>query len=270
MATYAIGDLQGCFKPFTCLLDKVQFKPDRDQLWLCGDLVNRGPDSLKTLKYCYDRRDNIVAVLGNHDLHMLAVLNDRVSAKRKDTFDDIQSSKHRDKLAEWLYHCPLMHENDDWILCHAGIYPGWNLEQARRYAREVESVLQDPDLRLTFFDNMYGNTPDVWQESLRGPERWRTITNCFTRMRLVSDSGAIDLTNKGALSEAPAGLTPWFQWQHRIPLEKKVLFGHWAALQGNSNLAEVVALDTGCVWGNTLTAVCLESGNLTSCECNKM
>ncbi|MGB3620095.1 symmetrical bis(5'-nucleosyl)-tetraphosphatase [Ketobacter sp. MCCC 1A13808] len=269
MATYAIGDLQGCFKPFKCLLDEVKFNPDQDQIWLCGDLVNRGPESLKTLKFCYDRRDNLIAVLGNHDLHMLAVLAGIGSPKRKDTFNDVLASKHRDKLTDWLLSCPLMHENDDWVMSHAGIYPGWSLQQARKCAREVETVLQNPQLRLQYFENMYGNTPAIWDESLTGPDRWRTITNFFTRMRLVNGDGEIDLTHKEALSDAPAGLIPWFQWPQRTPLKKKILFGHWAALQGVSNYPGVLALDTGCVWGNRLTAVCLETEALTSCDCEK-
>lgn len=267
MATYAIGDLQGCYKPFRCLLKSFKFNPDKDRLWLCGDLVNRGPESLKTLQMCYDLRDNIDAVLGNHDLHLLAVLSGRADAKRKDTFDDILKSPQRDTLSEWLFQLPLMHENDDWVMSHAGIYPDWSLQQARQYAREVEAVLQNPGLRPDYFEHMYGNEPSRWDDSLTGAVRWRTITNFFTRMRLVDDQGHIDLIHKDSLNKAPAGMSPWFNWPKRLTLKKRIVFGHWAALEGKTGNKECIALDTGCVWGNSLTALCLESGKLTSCDC---
>ena len=171
MATYAIGDLQGCYQAFTCLLEKLQFNPDCDQLWLAGDLVNRGPQSLRTLQRCYDLRDNLITVLGNHDLHMLAVLDGSVAPKRKDTFQDVLTSPLKDKLAQWLHQCPLMHENAEWVLCHAGIYPGWDLDTARRCAREVEAVLTNPQKRQVFFTHMYGNSPAHWEDSISGPDR---------------------------------------------------------------------------------------------------
>ena len=269
MATYAIGDLQGCYQSFRCLLEQLKFNPDRDQLWLCGDLVNRGPESLKTLQLCYDLRDNLISVLGNHDLHMLAVISGAVAPKRKDTFQDILESKQKDKLAEWLISCPLMHENEQWVISHAGIYPGWDLATAGNCAREVETVLRDPNLRQTFFRNMYGNSPEYWSEELTGHQRLRMITNLFTRMRVIADDGAINLAYKNSADSAPLGTLPWYQWTHRRPLEKKLLFGHWAALEGKTSNPEVIALDTGCVWGNQLSAFCLETGNWVRCECAK-
>jgi bis(5'-nucleosyl)-tetraphosphatase (symmetrical) len=267
MATYAIGDLQGCYDAFICLLKEIHFKPDQDQLWLAGDLVNRGPDSLKTLLHCYDLRDNLITVLGNHDLHMLAVLAGSLDAKRKDTFDDILQSKQKDTLAQWLLQCPLMHENDDWVLCHAGIYPGWDLTTARRCAHEVEAVLRNPAQCRVFFDHMYGNEPAHWDENLSGPDRWRTITNFFTRMRLIDTAGNMDFIHKDSLDNAPEGFAPWYEWHKRVPIEKKILFGHWAALEGNTSQKDIIALDTGCVWGNTLSAYCLETGQWTQCHC---
>ena len=269
MATYAIGDLQGCYQSFRCLLDKLQFNSDCDQLWLCGDLVNRGPESLKTLQLCFQMRDNLISVLGNHDLHMLAVMHGATKPKRKDTFDDILQFKQRDTLAEWLLECPLLFENEGWVITHAGIYPDWDLDTARRCAREVETVLRDNSLRQDFFNNMYGNQPDQWSEQLTGQERWRTITNLFTRMRLIAKDGAIDLSFKKSPEMAPKGLTPWYQWQQRRPLEKKVLFGHWAALEGNTQNSDIIALDTGCVWGNQLSAYCIETAVWTRCDCKK-
>ena len=267
MATYAIGDLQGCYDAFICLLDKLQFNLDRDQLWLAGDLVNRGPDSLRTLQHCYNLRDNLISVLGNHDLHMLAVLDGSLPAKRRDTFLDVMTSPLRDKLAQWLHQCPLLHENNDWLLCHAGIYPGWDLDTARRCAREVEAVLANPQERQVFFSHMYGNEPAHWDESITGPDRWRTITNFYTRMRLIDAAGNMDFKFKEALTDAPEGFSPWFEWHKRVPIEKKILFGHWAALEGNTNQEDVIGLDTGCVWGNQLSAYCLETGIWTRCNC---
>ncbi|HVK98942.1 MAG TPA: symmetrical bis(5'-nucleosyl)-tetraphosphatase [Dongiaceae bacterium] len=267
MATWAIGDLQGCYEDFRCLLDKIHFNPDRDQLWLTGDLVNRGPASLETLRFCYDRRDNLLTVLGNHDLHMLAVLSGSVEFKRKDTFKDILKAKDRDTLAEWLFTCPLLHENDGWVMVHAGIYPGWNLAEARTCARELESVLRDDDRRDLYFAHMYGNEPSRWDAGLTGPERWRTITNFFTRMRLLDATGHIDLEHKESLTTVPAHLQPWFRWPGRVEIEKRILFGHWAALEGRTDLANIIALDTGCVWGNRLTAYCLETAAWQFCDC---
>ncbi len=268
MAIYAIGDLQGCYDPFLCLLKAIRFNPDRDQLWLAGDLVNRGPKSLATLQHCYHLKDNLIAVLGNHDLHLLAVALGHTEPKAKDTFAGILGHKQADQLLEWLLECPLLHENQQWVMAHAGIYPGWNLTQARQHASEIEKVLRSPNLRSQFFNNMYGNEPSLWSEDLAGPERWRMITNSFTRMRLLDHSGHLDLLHKDSLDKAPPGMVPWFRWPNRVKLEKTVLFGHWAALEGNTETDSVIALDTGCVWGNKLTALCLNDRVMTSCNCN--
>lgn len=267
MATYAIGDLQGCYNEFQCLLEQLHFNPDKDQIWLAGDIVNRGPQSLKTLQHCYDLRDNLITVLGNHDLHMLAVMNGAIEIKRKDNFEDVLNSPNRERLEEWLLTCPLMFEDTDHVLTHAGIYPGWSLEQARCHAREVENVLKNDQLREEFFHNMYGNIPAQWNNALTTTDRWRTITNFFTRMRLIDDAGEIDLVHKESLETIPEGLTPWFNWNKRVPIEKTILFGHWAALEGNTGNQQIIGLDTGCVWGNKLSAYCIETGVWTHCEC---
>lgn len=268
MATWAIGDLQGCLEDFRCLLDKIKFKPDRDQLWLTGDLVNRGPDSLGTLRLCHNMRDNLITVLGNHDLHLLAVLEGAVAHKRKDTFEDILKANDSTRLAEWLLTCPLLHENDDFVMTHAGIYPLWTLQQAREFAAEVESVVQNPAQRGAFFANMYGNEPSRWDDTLQGPERWRTITNFFTRLRLIDANGHIDLIHKESLTVKPEHLHAWYEYPARVPVEKTILFGHWAALQGLTHRNDIIALDTGCVWGNALTAYCLEDHRLVACPCH--
>lgn len=267
MATWAIGDLQGCHDQFLQLLQRIDFKPDRDQLWLAGDLVNRGPASLETLRACFDRRDNVTAVLGNHDLHLLAVMAGAATPRRKDTLEPVLSAPDRDRLETWLLSCPLLAENETHLLCHAGIYPLWDLETARRCAREVEAALANPASRQQYFDNMYGNEPAHWNESWTGVERWRTITNMYTRMRLLDQSAALDLEFKETVAAAPAHLTPWFEWPQRTRLPKRILFGHWAALEGRVSNTDVIALDTGCVWGGSLTAYCLESEALISCQC---
>ena len=268
MATLAIGDLQGCLDDFRCLLEKIHFKPDRDQLWLAGDLVNRGPDSLGTLRLCHDLRDNLITVLGNHDLHLLAVMDGAVACKRKDTFHDILAAPDRKRLAEWLLTCPLLHENNDFVMTHAGIYPLWNLQQARDCAREVEAVLRNPAQRGVFFTHMYGNEPSRWDDSLQGPDRWRTITNFFTRLRMLDQTGHIDLIHKESLTAKPEHLHAWYEYPQRVAVEKTILFGHWAALQGKTRRDDIIGLDTGCVWGNSLTAYCLDDGRFVACQCH--
>lgn len=268
MATWAIGDLQGCLEDFRCLLKTIRFNPDRDQLWLAGDLVNRGPDSLGTLRLCHDLRDNLITVLGNHDLHLLAVLDGAVACKRKDTFGDILTAPDRQPLAQWLLSCPLLHENDDYVLTHAGIYPLWNLQQARTFAAEVEAVLRDPARRRPYFTHMYGNMPSRWDDALQGTDRWRVITNFFTRLRLIDDHGHIDLIHKESLTAKPDHLHAWYAFPGRVEIEKTILFGHWAALQGNTQRSDIIGLDTGCVWGNTLTAYCLDDQRTVSCQCH--
>ncbi len=267
---YAIGDIQGCFEPFQCLLKQIKFKKDKDQLWLAGDLVNRGPQSLETLRYCVANQDNIIAVQGNHDLHLLATAFDPDRRpKRKDTLDEILNAPDRDKLLEWLIHNPLLHVDHQHkaALVHAGIAPCWTLEQAQGYAREVESVLRHPQQRITFFKEMYGSHPTHWSETLSGPTRWRTITNFFTRMRLCDKRHGLDLSYKGTLDLKPGNLYPWYKTPKRKHINYDIYFGHWAALGGETHQKHVFALDHGCVWGNRLSARCLDSGKWFHCDC---
>lgn len=265
MATYAIGDIQGCFEPLQTLLKKIDFNTDRDTLWLVGDLVNRGPASLETLRFCYTHRDNLVCVLGNHDLHLLAVAHQNSPAKRKDTLDEILQAPDRGVLLSWLQSCPLLHHDEQLsaVLVHAGIAPCWSLPQAAAHAREVEAVLQSSDV-ASFFAQMYGNQPAGWDEHQQGPTRWRTITNYFTRMRLVKPDGSLDFSYKGPLDAVPDGLFPWFDAPERKLIEPRIIFGHWAALKGLQGRDDVIGLDTGCVWGNALSAYCLEDGRWIS------
>jgi bis(5'-nucleosyl)-tetraphosphatase (symmetrical) len=259
MSTYAIGDIQGCFEPLQGLLKRLAFNPDRDQLWLVGDLVNRGPASLATLRFCYERRDNIACVLGNHDLHLLAVAHQHKAAKRKDTLREILQAPDREQLLNWLQTRPLMHQDTelDAVMVHAGIAPCWTLPEAITRAQEVERVLHS-DQADAYFAAMYGNDPAGWDDNLSGPTRWRTITNYFTRMRLVRADHSLDLAYKGTLDAIPPGLYPWFRTPQRKAIAPRIVFGHWAALGGLRNQKGMFGLDTGCVWGKQLTAYCLE------------
>lgn len=267
---YAIGDIQGCFVPFQCLLKQIKFDPSKDTLWLAGDLINRGPQSLETLRFCYEHRDSIVAVQGNHDLHLLATAFDpEREPKRKDTIHDILSAPDRDQLLEWLISNPLLHVDHQHkaVMAHAGIAPCWTLEQAINHAKEVESVLTNPLLRVSYFKAMYGNDPHMWSDTLTGPTRWRTITNFFTRMRLCDKHLGLDLGYKGTLENKPKNLFPWYDAPNRIAIDYKIFFGHWAALEGKTKQENVIALDHGCVWGAQLSAYCIETGQWFHCDC---
>ncbi|NQD36337.1 symmetrical bis(5'-nucleosyl)-tetraphosphatase [Permianibacter sp. IMCC34836] len=257
MATHAIGDLQGCLHPLKELLGKLQFSADRDQLWFCGDLINRGPDSLGTLRFVHGLRDNARIVLGNHDLHLLAVASACHPVKKGDTLDDILHAPDRDILLEWLLQQPLAIQQDQWLMTHAGVPPGWRAEDALRASAEVSLQLQrDP---RQFFSEMYGNEPSRWQPDLQGSERLRYSVNALTRMRFVSADGALELKQKGAPGSQPPTLMPWYRHPDRPAADHEILFGHWATLNGKADTAGVHALDTGCVYGQHLTALTLET-----------
>jgi bis(5'-nucleosyl)-tetraphosphatase (symmetrical) len=256
---YAIGDIQGCHDELRALVARIGFKPDRDQIWFTGDLVNRGPKSLETLRYVRSLAHNAVVVLGNHDLHLLAL---RFGSKRKhksaDTLDDIFAAKDRDALLEWLIALPLVHfdaGNSD-LLVHAGLVPQWNAGTAVELAREVESALANDARAL--FDDMYGDQPDRWSESLHGAERLRFAINAFTRLRICTREGRMDLKMKGGIDGVRLPWRPWFEHEQRLSRNVRVIFGHWSAL-GLVRSHGVVGLDTGCVWGGTLTALDLDS-----------
>lgn len=268
MSDYAIGDLQGCRQSLDCLLNKLAFKPDCDRLFLAGDLVNRGPDSLGTLRRVHALRDNVQIVLGNHDLHLLAVAHGATDSKRKDTLAPLLQAPDRQTLLNWLQQQPLLVDLPDHnaIMTHAGLPPLWTVAQARARAEEVAAVLTD-ERAEAFFAHMYGNQPAGWSETLTGPTRWRVITNHFTRMRFVNQAGELDLTRKGLPEAPPAGCIPWFAHPHRVDTQTRILFGHWAALEGRSHTPRVEALDTGCVWGGSLTALCLDTLERVSCDC---
>jgi len=269
MATYAIGDIQGCFDQFRCLLKEISFDAKKDALWLAGDLVNRGPASLETLRYLSSSKAIIRTVLGNHDLHLLAIAAGVRKPGKHDTFDEILNAPDRDQLLKWLRNRPLFHydKKNDIAMVHAGIPPKWSVTQAANYAQEVESILRGPRAD-DFFKHMYGNEPSQWKKSLTGFDRLRTITNYLTRMRICDKKGRLDLSFDTVPSKIPSGFMPWYAHSNRESRSSTILFGHWAALEGKTGQKGVYALDTGCVWGRSLTALRLEDKKLFSCDCS--
>ena len=260
MAIYAIGDVQGCFAELQALLAKLAFDPSRDRLWFTGDLVNRGPQSLATLRFIRALGDAAITVLGNHDLHLLAVAHGISHTKHRDTFGDVLDAPDREELLDWLRRQPLFHHEDGFYLIHAGLPPQWSLEAAASYAREVEKVLQGEDFR-EFLGRMYGNQPDAWSASLSGWDRLRFITNCLTRLRYCTRDGHTEFKQKGAPGTQPRELLPWFEVPHRKSAEARIVFGHWSTL-GFHAANNAFCLDTGCLWGGELTALRLEDGPL--------
>jgi bis(5'-nucleosyl)-tetraphosphatase (symmetrical) len=256
MALYAIGDIQGCFTELQQLLERIRFDPAADRLWFTGDLVNRGPRSLDTLRFVKNLGDRAVSVLGNHDLHLLAVAQNPLTFKRTDTFGDILTAPDAAELIDWLRQRPLMHSELGFCLVHAGLWPQWTLENARRLAGEVERALRGAEFNA-FLAHLYGNRPDRWSESLRAFHRLRFITNAFTRMRYCTRDGRIDLKEKSRPGAQAVHLIPWFEVPDRQSRDVTVLFGHWSSLgfyAGNG----CYGLDSGCLWGGELTALRLD------------
>lgn len=267
MATYAIGDIQGCFSALTRLLKTVDFNSDKDRLWIAGDLINRGPESLQTLQFLYKIRENLDIVLGNHDLHLLAVAAGFKKPTPSDTLDDILKAPIRDKLLNWLKQQPLIHHDSalNYTMVHAGIPPQWSISESLTYAKEVENILSSEDINA-FLSVMYGNEPNHWDESLTGMDRLRLITNYFTRMRFCTPTGDLELKTKSHVNDAPTGYYPWFDITHRKTKNDNIIFGHWAALEGKTRQNNIFALDTGCVWGGKLTAMRLEDRTIFSVD----
>lgn len=260
MATYVIGDIQGCFKPFKALLKTIHFSAQRDSLWLAGDLVNRGPDNLGVLRFCRELGDSAKIILGNHDLHLLAVDLGVRKLGRKDTIQDILAAPDKTELLTWLRHQGMIINTETHCLTHSGVPHIWSCKQAQSYAREVETALRG-DHYKTFFQFMYGDSPNGWHDGLEGWERLRVITNYLTRMRFTDPAGRLDFASKAGPEKPPLGMQPWYAYPRLIEDENKTfLFGHWAALEGHTGKDRFQALDTGCVWGGYLTAYRLEDG----------
>ncbi len=262
MSTYVIGDIQGCYAEFQQLLEKIQFDITKDALWLVGDIVNRGPQSLEVLRFCKNFKGKLHCVLGNHDLHLLATAEGVRPQKPSDTMVEILHAPDRDELLAWLRNRPLLHYDKklDTIMVHAGIYPLWTLAQAIAYAKETADALKQGGM----LQYMYGNAPVQWRENLEGASRFRFMINAFTRMRVLNADDSLNLEYNGTIDALPTNTTPWFKKLLPEYRTVRIVFGHWAALQGITNAPNVFGLDTGCVWGGTLTALRLEDKKLFS------
>jgi bis(5'-nucleosyl)-tetraphosphatase (symmetrical) len=267
MATYAVGDIQGCYHELEQLLSVIQFDQEKDQLWLVGDLVNRGADSLSVLRLIKAMGDSAITVLGNHDLHLLAVAAGVAELHHSDTLDEILEAPDREELLNWLRQQRMLHVQDNFVLLHAGLLPGWTVQQAQALAHEVEQALRGADY-VTFLEKMYGNIPHQWEDALTGYQRLRVITNALTRMRICTLQGEMQFKFKGELGDVPEGYLPWFEVPQRASAGAAVVFGHWSAL-GLIAQPNVIALDTGCLWGGTLTAIRLEDRKLFQVTCTK-
>lgn len=264
MAIYAIGDIQGCYHAFQALLVRIQFNAQTDQLWLVGDLINRGSGSLEVLRWCYANQKSLKVVLGNHDLHALVVAHGIVTAHKGDTLDELLAAEDGHVLLNWLRHQHLVYHEGDYLMVHAGLLPQWSAEQALGYAAEVESALQHENY-LHFLQHMYGNQPDHWDEALTGIDRLRVITNAMTRLRICTVQGEMEFKFKGELQDIPGGYLPWFDVPERASQNTQVIFGHWSAL-GLQQRKNVYALDTGCLWGGKLTAMNIHTKEITQVD----
>ena len=266
MATYAIGDIQGCFDSLLQLLDKCRFDPSNDRLWLVGDLVNRGPRSLETLRFLRGLGPVATAVLGNHDLYLLMAAAGIDRRSKGDTLDEILDAPDCKELMDWLRHRPLCHQEGEFCLVHAGLLPQWTVARARALAAEVEAVLAGPTY-LDFMANMWGSEPAAWSDDLEGWPRLRVIVNAMTRMRLCTAEGVMEFKTKGEPSSVPAGLMPWFEVPGRLSAGDVLVTGHWSAL-GLKIEPNLLALDSGCLWGRHLTAIRLEDRSLFQVDCS--
>ena len=265
MSIYVVGDIQGCHTELAQLLDKISFNQAADQLWLVGDLVNRGPDSLAVLRLVKSLGESAITVLGNHDLHLLAVAEGAATLHRSDTLDEVLSAPDRDELLAWLRNQRLLHVSDDFVLVHAGLLPSWTIKQAAKLAREVEVALRGNDY-VAFLAHMYGNQPNHWSDDLTGYKRLRVITNALTRMRICTDSGEMEFKFKAEQQNIPNGYRAWFEVPGRASSKATAVFGHWSAL-GLMVKKNAIALDTGCLWGGPLTAIRLEDRKLFQVPC---
>lgn len=253
MSVYWVGDIQGCDEPLGRLLDQVGFSASRDRLYVLGDLVNRGPDSLAVLRRLQSMGESVQCVLGNHDLHLLAIAAGAKSMGKMDTLDEILQAPDKIELLHWLQHQAIAIFEENVLMVHAGVLPQWSLTETLTLARELEDILQS-NASAEFFMNMYGNEPAQWTPDLKGMDRWRCALNAFTRLRFCSLTGAMEFETKEGSAKAPEGFMPWFEVPHRQTADTTIAFGHWSTL-GAVARSDVWALDTGCVWGGCLTGL---------------
>ena len=265
MATYAIGDVQGCFDELQALLEAFRFDRARDRLWFVGDLVNRGPASLATLRFVRDLGDRAVVVLGNHDLHLLALALGHVKSSKDDTLDEVIAAPDANELLDWLRRRPMIHAAGKYTLVHAGLLPQWSLAKARSLAKEVETELRGPGYGK-FLARLYGARPERWDDGLTGADRLRVIVNAMTRLRFCTPQGVMEFDTKGETAKAPKGYLPWFDVPGRKSAGSTVVYGHWSAL-GLRVAPKLLALDSGCVWGGRLSAIRLEDRRVFQVPC---
>lgn len=267
MSTYVIGDIQGCLQSLKQLLTTVGFDKKADTLWLAGDLINRGPESLETLRYVRALGDNVKCVLGNHDLHLLAVYSGHREEHHKDTLSDILKAPDIIELVDWLRQQPLMLYNQEHnaVLAHAGIHPDWDLDTAQKEAHAVELHLRSHDYK-DLFAFMYGNKPARWKPNRARKKRLRFAINCFTRMRFCTADGKLDFDEKGQPGSQPSNLQPWYEVPNKLGPNTRIIFGHWSTV-GNIENPNIIGIDTGCVWGGTLTAYQLENNTYHAVDC---
>ena len=259
MATFAIGDVQGCYRELCNLLEEIGYTPEDDRLILLGDLVNRGPDSLSVIRFAMEHRTSVKIVLGNHDLYLIAALEDDTLIRTHDTFHDVLEAPERDEIKAWLCQQPLLiHEPElNVVAVHAGIFPSWSLDMATQNACQIEDLLQS-EARQNFLRHMFGNKPRKWSESHTGWRRARFIVNAFTRMRYITKKGKLDFYEVRSLGEQRKNLIPWFSYPGRVPVESTIVFGHWSSL-GVHMQPGILAMDSGCCWGRSLSAANLDS-----------
>lgn len=256
MAIYAIGDIQGCYDSLMRLLDNIRFDPQKDRLWFAGDLVNRGPKSLQTLRFVKALGDRALTVLGNHDLHLLAMSQGNLKhASKSHVLNETLAAKDSDEILHWLRQQPVMHhcKKRNVSLIHAGLPPQWSIEEALRHANELEKVIRGEGFR-EFCLNMYGNEPSLWSKNHRGIERLRFITNCFTRLRFCDELGHLNLKDSGAPGTQAAPYQPWFSLPNRKSKNDRIIFGHWSTL-GYGQHGNAWSVDSGCLWGGKMTAL---------------
>lgn len=270
MATYAIGDLQGCFGPLVQLLEHIGFSASRDRLWLVGDLVNRGPESLAVLRFVRSLGAQATTVLGNHDLHLVMVAEGHGRPNAEDTLEGVLAAPDRDELVAWLRAQPLFHVEDEYAMVHAGLLPQWDVAQAAALSGEVGAALTAENFR-DFLAHMWGSEPNAWRDDLAGWDRLRVVVNAMTRMRFVTPEGAMEFRapgSKGPPERGPAGCLPWFEAPQRRSADHTLIFGHWSAL-GFLQERRLIALDSGCLWGGPLTAVRLEDRKVFQLPCQR-
>lgn len=270
MATYVIGDVQGCYDELQLLLQKINFDKQQDKLIFAGDIINKGPKSLETIDFIMSLGDSAQTVLGNHDILFLAVSYNYLPPNNKDTFDDLLKAPNLKQIQEWLCNQSLLIRVDDIFITHAGIPHIWSPKKAIKRANEVEFVLKNETTRRLLLANLFNDKSKKWDKESEGIDRWLSILNYFTRMRAIDKDGKLNLKFSSTLDKMPENFKPWFKIKHKkFKPNYKIIFGHWAAIKGETKVDNIIALDTGCVFGGKLTGYCLETNKKYSVKATK-